>query len=382
MKAMLFLGGGELGVSNLVWARNLGFTVIVNDRNSDAPGLKLADIQLSFDSRDRAGLKAWALTHNAELNIRYCHCGSDFGLLSAAEVHQDLGLPFPSPTAIRNGLNKHLMKTCWYQAAIPTPQHILVECPEALAIDLAYPLVVKPLKASGSQGVSVVTESDQLAAALGTACKYSSDGAVLIEEYLIGSHHDVNGLFWAGTFYPAGIGDRYFLAGPHPVPSHGYFPSTLPDDLQEQCYQVLERGARSMGIVQGPVKADLIRQGDQLYVLEISPRFHGDIFTSKVLGHLGQYNPLYQYFNLIGGTAESFQPIVPGPGVAGWKMVPNMLGWTDRKGLDGVFVKNRHQHSISQISNNDEIGGLIWAHAANRLQLDQILGIAKVALNG
>jgi len=60
IKSILFLGGGQLGLPYLRWAKEIGFNIIVNDKRPDAPGNELADVTIGFDSTDIRGLTTWA----------------------------------------------------------------------------------------------------------------------------------------------------------------------------------------------------------------------------------------------------------------------------------------------------------------------------------
>ena len=92
-KSILFLGGGPLAIPIFKWAKEIGFNLIVNDQNPDAPGLKYADTIIHFDSTDVRRLSNWVLINNSKHNIQYCHCGSDFGLLTSTVIHHILDLP-------------------------------------------------------------------------------------------------------------------------------------------------------------------------------------------------------------------------------------------------------------------------------------------------
>ncbi|HPI91493.1 MAG TPA: ATP-grasp domain-containing protein [Deltaproteobacteria bacterium] len=380
MKSILFLGGGQLGIPVLTWAREIGFQIIVNDRNPRSPGSALADVQIHFDSTDARSIATWAAGHNDRYHIQYCHCGSDFGLLTAYCVHEALGLPHSPLVSIISGLDKNLMKRSWEHSIRPHfPASTTIfsdqDCMQAGA-SLGWPLIIKPSSGSGSQGVSLAHNKEEAIQCFHEAARYAKTGTIIAEQFIDGTHHDVNGLFWDGTFYPCGIGDRFFTPFPYCVPHHGYFPTSLDARQRRELYSLLEKGARSMGISWGPVKADcVVDRNDACLVYEISPRFHGDVFTSNVMGFLHETNPLYQFLSWIfHGRSLTFVPFEDAREMTGgWKTVFT-LSEKDRflsRGDVGLFLKGTRERDV--VRNNEDILGLAWAWARSRDEINIIL---------
>lgn len=81
----------------------------------------------------------------------------------------------------------------------------------------------------------------------------------------------------------AGVIERVALPGPHPVPMVGWTIGRGHDATL-----VLDRACDVLGIDEGPVKADLVLTAEgSLVVLEVEPRFHGDIGTAGCLPAIG-----------------------------------------------------------------------------------------------
>jgi predicted ATP-grasp superfamily ATP-dependent carboligase len=380
MKSLLFLGGGQLGLPTVKWAKEIGFNVIVNDRNKHAPGLEFADVKLHYDSTDIRGLSTWVLKWKNDYNIQYCYCGSDFGLVTVAVIHDILSIHYPSTRSILGGLDKLLMKESWEKADINFPRSITLSTLEHLSKikqEIKLPIVVKPSSSSGSRGVSIISELTRLDTAFDEAQKYAEDGIVILEEYIDGSHHDVNGLFWNGRFHHCGVGDRFFTPPPYPVPKHGYFPSNLTEKKKTGLYEALRKGAIAQGINHGPVKADCVINNGKIFVYEISPRFHGDIFTANTLNYLYKNNPIYQLLKLIYDEEYQFMEIENKQIVAGWKTL--FHGNEDRYGQDGINMYVIHpeykNNPNTTIKNNTDIYGLIWATAKSYDQVNKNLNI-------
>jgi biotin carboxylase len=361
MKSILFLGGGKLGLPAIKWAKKIGFNIIVNDVNMGAHGVKLADVVISYDSTDVRNISTWALKNNIHYNIKYCYCSSDFGLVTAVIVHDVLQIVHPPVSAIMSSLDKGLMKNCWEgHENIFTPKSIKIRS-ETELIDAcdksSFPLVLKPLDSSGSRGVSVLHNEKEIKDAYIEAKRYSLDGFLLLEEYIDGAHHDVNGLFWSEKFYECGVMDRHFISGKYPVSYKGNYPSILTTAKQSEIYEILKEASILLGIKEGPVKADFVIKNGVPYLFEVSPRFHGDIVTSRTLGFLGELNPIYQLFNFIYNEEYNFIPIHAHSGKGSWK------AYFDEKEIEHHSNYSLHQirnKTSDTIKNNTNYVALGW----------------------
>ncbi len=269
----------------------------------------------------------------------------------------------PKCWAIAEGINYPLSKR------VASEEEIIVAGKE-----LGWPLIIKPTSSSGSQGVCLAATEEEIALCFQEAQKYSGSGHIIAERFIKGSHHDVNGLFWNDVFYPCGIGDRFFTPFPYCVPHHGYFPSQLEPSKRTELYGLLENGARSMGITWGPVKADAVFSNSRCYVYEISPRFHGDIITSNVMGYLKKSNPIRQLFRWIFNENDNnFFPIDSDVDfVAGWKTLFKQVDFERvKKNNVKTYIKGEEKEGV--VKNNDEIFGLAWAFDKDFQQLNERL---------
>jgi len=280
-KAILCIGGSELQLPTLTWAKQAGLRVLLTDASPEPPGRQLADVFAQISGDDVEALVGYAQEQSTSSRIVSAYCGSDFGLQSVALVNQALGLAGLNPTAVKTSLHKANANRVLRNAGIPVPDGRILKANENPPTEaLRYPLIVKPVDGSGSRGVTRVENADQLEFALQTARAVNSE--ILIEQLVEGEHLDVNGFFVAGRFFPGGQLARYFSPPPHCYPVWGYQPPDMQPDEQKGIYRVLEEAARALGLDWGPVKADIILGPEGPTIIEVTPRFHGDVSTSFV----------------------------------------------------------------------------------------------------
>ena len=345
--AILIIGGAELGLHQIKAARQAGFSVLVTDRNSGAPGLALADSAGVIDATNHNELETFLSAHKSRYDIRGVYCGNDFGVRAVEHAKQLLDLPHNSFEAAARCTDKRLMKESFERAGIRSPRGYFAASADARP-KLPFPLIVKPVEGSGSRGISVVQNATGWGAALTEAFAHTTTG-VLVEEYLDGTHHDINGFFFKNSFYPCGVMDRFFTPLPYCVPTKGYYPSSLTDGQQAECYRLLEEAARALGITEGPVKGDLVKTGNTIYIYEASARFHGDVSTSHLYSLRGEISPFERYFATL--FADCATPPGPGgAGVAAWYALPSTKGFKD----------------------TTDIPGFVWFVGATRAQTDRM----------
>jgi hypothetical protein len=107
----------------------------------------------------------------------------------------------------------------------------------------------------------------------------------IVEPFIEGRHIDLNGFFWHGRYYWNGIMEKETRGT---LPSWGWAPVDLDAGTITRAYGCLEKGARALGLTEGPVKGDLILMEDgTLVTLEIEPRLHGDVSTCGVMPWVG-----------------------------------------------------------------------------------------------
>ena len=379
-KSILIIGGGEIGLNQIRIAKKIGFDVIVTDINPDAPGLKEADIGVNISATDIKGLVTFALENKEKYNISAVYCGNDFGLLSVECLKQVSNLPHNSiETAIRC-INKKLMKDCWIHDGVPTPEGYLINhLDEAkTAIErIGLPAIVKPVDSSGSQGISLVEKKEDLSYAIQEAFKHTKSKSILIERFIEGTHHDVNGFFYNKRFYVCGVFDRYFTPFPYCVPIYGYYPSALPTQTVDTIYEITEKAAKSIGIEDGPVKGDIVLTNNKIYIYEISNRFHGDVSTSHLYSFCKSISPIELYMQALHQQKEEYSGNLPTPiNICGWyvlnfkqgkiKVIEGLDKARNIEGVKKINLNKRVGDTINPLKDNTDVPGFVWISGRTR----------------
>jgi len=296
-KAIIHIGASELQIESIKCAKELNLYVIATDINKNALGIKFADEYYCISGNDEDNLLALAKKKSKEFEIIGVYGNSDFALFSISKIHKALNIKGPTYSSVQLGLNKFKSKTIWLQNKISTPEAFIIDdINEVLIQNLSYPLIIKPKDSCGSQGVKSVNNQEELLASIDNAFNFSDE--VIIENFISGKHYDTIGIVWDNQFIPMGIGNRYFTEAPYHFPLWGHSPSDLSDENINLAYDITQQAVQVLGLNNTPVKADLIFDNKKFYVIEITPRFHGDVFTSKMIPFSCNEKPIKNLFEL------------------------------------------------------------------------------------
>jgi biotin carboxylase len=194
------------------------------------------------------------------------------------------------------------MREALARAGVRAPAHCafaLDEPAEAVARAVSFPCVLKPLRLSASRGViraddaaSFARAHARLAALLRTPeiriAKDSEDERILVEEYVPGAEIAVEGLLDRGALRVLAIFDKPDpLEGPYFEETIYVTPSRLPRAAQDEVAAATAAAARALGLVTGPVHAELRVNKRGAWVIEVAARSIGGLCARSLRFGLG-----------------------------------------------------------------------------------------------
>jgi hypothetical protein len=214
----------------------------------------------------------------------------------AAHVSAALGLPGNPPSAADASRNKLTARRAFSSAGLLTPDFQVIPIFEhsSCSIPIVFPVVVKPLALSGSQGViraddalslarAIVRVSRMLRATDIASEREAAHGHLLIETFIPGREYAVEGVLTDGAL-------RVFAIFDKPDPLDGPFfeetiyvtPSRASAATQTAIVDAVGSAVRALGLWHGPVHAECRVNDRGIYVLEVAARPIGG-FCSKAI---------------------------------------------------------------------------------------------------
>jgi biotin carboxylase len=214
----------------------------------------------------------------------------DHTTVLAAVMSAALGLPHNSLESVSATRNKHLLREVLRQHGVPAPQFTLFSThddPQALAGEVIFPCVLKPLSLSASCGVIRANSSKEFVAAfhriaallekLGVA--ESTDGSgrrLLVEDFIPGREVALEGLLTQGMLTVLALFDKPDpLEGPFFEETIYVTPSRLPKETQNEIAVYASRAAEAIGLREGPVHCELRVNQEGVWVIEVAARSIG-----------------------------------------------------------------------------------------------------------
>jgi len=243
-------------------------------------------IELPFDQPAAAAVAA-ATVHARRPFAAVLAC-EDEGLAAAAAIAAALGLAGSPPAAVARARDKRLMRAAFADAGLPSPWFEAWPAATDAAVParrVRYPCVLKPPALSASRGVVRADDPAEFIAAFATvrhvledAGVTGADAEVLVEEYLPGDEIAVEGLLTGGALRVLAVFDKPDpLTGPAFEETIYVTPSRHDAARLAAAERVVAAMAAALGLVHGPVHAEVRLDTRGAWPLEIAPRSIGGL---------------------------------------------------------------------------------------------------------
>jgi biotin carboxylase len=267
----------------------MGHTVVVSDRDPEAPGFQFADSCLIADVYGPNETASAAERYNRKIRkIDGVICVAADAPLTAATVAARLGLPGLSLESARLATDKLAMKQQFQSAGVAVPwfaEIATVQELQRIAIERGRDLVIKPVDSRGSRGVQRVAQVEDLGRAFALARSHSPTERVMVEQYLAGPQVSTESVIVNGICHTPGFSDRNYeyldRYAPFFIENGGDLPSRLPEEIQAKTRALVARAAEALGVNHGTVKGDIVIHDGEPYVIELAARLSGGFFCTR-----------------------------------------------------------------------------------------------------
>jgi biotin carboxylase len=212
--------------------------------------------------------------------------------LAAAAIARALGLAGNSPRAAAAARDKALLREALAAAGVASPRSRtfrVEDGPEDAAAAVTYPCVLKPTFLAGSRGVIRANDPGSFRAAWARIASILGDPEVakrggeaarqiLVEQFVPGAEVAVEGLLTDGSLEVLAVFDKPDpLDGPYFEETIYVTPSRLPGATQDAVRETTEMACRALGLVHGPIHAELRLGPDGPVVIEVAARSIGGL---------------------------------------------------------------------------------------------------------
>ena len=287
MKKLLILGGDHFTIPVVEAAHKQGYYVITCDYLPDNVAHSFSDEYVDFSTTDREGILAWAKEHPIDGVVTF----TDSGVVTTAYLQHHLGLPQIGPLeSVEILQNKARFRKFLEDNGFNVPKAKGFSRKEdALKATTFFtlPVIVKPVDAAGSKGVTKVTDWSELETAIDWAIKFSFSGDFIIESFLdkqgCSSDSDcfsVDGQMRIVTFSAQRFDEN--AAGEY-TPAAYSWPSTMTNEQEAILKSELQRLISLLGMKTSVYNVETrIGVDRKPYIMEVSPRGGGNRLSEMI----------------------------------------------------------------------------------------------------
>lgn len=336
-KRIMLLGGIRYLLPVIKIAHDLGYYVITADYIPENIAHNYSDEYVNVSIIDKDAVLKVAKEKQIDGILSY---GVDPGVISAAFVAEQMGLPFQcsyksacilqDKSLFRQFLQEHGFN-CPTMADFKNYNEAISK-----ATSFDYPVIVKPVDSAGSKGVSKVEEAKAFERACRYAFENSISGHIIVEQFLEaeGTPSGSESFFVDGVLKYNAFYDQLFdkSAANQFAPAIEIWPSEKPQHYMNEIKSELQRLGTLLGITTGLFNVEWRLSGGKAFLMEVSPRAGGnrlaeilnyatdvDIIHAETVKSVGikpegvkepTYNGYYAIYNIHSGNAGCLEGLV------------------------------------------------------------------------
>lgn len=276
MKALV-LCGGIPQIALIQELKSRGITTLLADMNENVVARPYADEFYKVSVLDVEGVTNLAREQCVDFLITVC---ADQVLQVVAEVSERLGLPcYIDFATAENVSKKSFMKRIFAENDIPTSRFVIMDTFEEEKIaHLQYPLIVKPVDAYSSRGVTKVNAAADVPAAFATASTISRTGKAIVEEFVEGDEISVDVYVEEGKAHVLCLTNLYKIGEDGKfIINRSCIPAKVSDAVATQIATTAQKIADAFRLMNTPMLIQLITDGEHISVVEFCARTGGGI---------------------------------------------------------------------------------------------------------
>lgn len=283
MKKILIVGAGFLQTFVIKKANEIGYYTIAIDKNPDSIGFKYADEHHVVDIVDQNACLNFAVGKDLDGVMT---AATDYGVLSAARIAQQLNLPGLEYNVAQQIKNKYLFRRILFQhkADDISQYYEIKDLNEVrqMSEKIRFPVMVKPCDGSGSKAVKRVDSKNQLEVACAEAIDVSLIKKALIEDFIEGKEYGVESFVFNGEIHVLGIMNKWMTNPPDYAELGHMMPSKLA--IEELVKTKVKNAINALDINFGAVNMDIIITKDnKICIIDIGARMGGNLIGSHII---------------------------------------------------------------------------------------------------
>ena len=240
-----------------------------------------------------------------------CSIASDVAMVTVNYIADALRLVGNSIEATYKSTNKHAMRLAFESNGDPSPKSYLVdENSDLSALQLDYPIIVKPTDRSGSRGIYKLYNSVGLAEAVQHAIDESFEKKALVEEFAEGQEYSVEFISYQGKHHFLQLTQKYTTGEPHFIETGHLEPAPVDHETVEQVKRIVCHALDTLDLKNGASHTELkIDRNGNIRLIEIGGRMGGDCIGSDLVRYSTGYDFVRMVIDVACGNAPVFKKV-------------------------------------------------------------------------
>lgn len=278
MKKVLIFGVGPLQKSIINRAKLMGLYTVGIDPCEDATCRGDVDAFEVVGGQDYEGTCVVVEKYGINAIVT---AATDKPLVMMARIAEKYGFPFYSVETAQWSTDKFQMKHRFELGDVPHAQGRLISKVEE-SEGLVFPVIVKPRDNSGSRGVKLCRNAEELKASIEEALENSKLDTVLVEEFIEGPEYSIEGLHYNGKSEVIQFTEKKTTEFPYNVELGHIQPANISDENKQKIREIISMIGKALNFVNCPSHTELKINDRGIFVIETSPRLGGDYITSTL----------------------------------------------------------------------------------------------------
>lgn len=277
-KAVLIFGVGPLQESIIKRAKKMGLYTVGIDPCADATCKDCVDAFEVVPGQDYEAHCAVVEEYGIDAIVT---AATDKPLVMMARIAEKYGFPFYSVEAAQWSTDKFKMKQRFMEGGVPCAKGRLVKSVEEVE-DFEYPVIIKPRDNSGSRGVKLCRNKEELEVSMNEALDASKLDTVLVEEFIEGPEYSIEGLHHDGKSEVIQFTEKKTTEFPYNVELGHIQPANISEGNQQKIREIVSKIGTALHFENCPSHTELKINERGIFVIETSPRLGGDYITSTL----------------------------------------------------------------------------------------------------
>lgn len=305
----MILGAGIYQVPLINKAKDLGYYTIVSSIKGNYPGFRIADKSYYCDTTNQEEIYNIALSEQIDAILT---TGTDVAIKSIGFVCEKLNLPgITYSQALLLTDKAHMKQQMLDHNISTTPFNLVSDIKQAYdACDkLNYPVVFKATDKSGSRGIYVVHEKNEIESAYNYSMQETNQPYIIVEKFADGYEIGVDA-FISDTIEQSLIFPHdkiVYNNGVTNVPIGHIFPINCDQKTNEEIQQLVFNAAKAFGLNNCFVNYDIMIGNSGIHIIELGARCGGTCIPELIERYSGVDYYKFMIENALGNHAVPIQ---------------------------------------------------------------------------